>query len=165
LTFASCNESEDVVNDLMGDDNPDMEMNVKQASDFTLMDLDGNEVMRSDFDNKVLVMFFFGNTCPSCQAVGPTIQSKIADKFKGNSNFAIIGLDQWDGSKAAVTSFRNISNVKFPLLLNASGVAKQYDTTYDRLVVVDKEGKIRFTGTRLASKDVDDVVSIVTSYL
>ncbi|MDE5423222.1 TlpA family protein disulfide reductase [Ancylomarina sp. DW003] len=125
------------------------------APDFTLQSVDDNTVNLSDFENKVLVIFFFGDNCPLCKAVGPSIESEINDHFKSNSNFAIIGIDQWDGNKSSVQSFRNVTGISFPLLLKGSSVAKDYETTYDRLVVIDKNGDIVFKGTKTAANDID----------
>ena len=54
-------------------------------------------------------------------------------------------------------SFKNATKVSFPLLLGASGVAADYKTTYDRLVLVDKEGFIAFSGSRLAASELQSV--------
>ena len=137
----------------------------EDAPDFSLTDLDGNTVKRSDFDGKVLVMFFFGSSCPSCIGVGSQIQAQLVDVYKSNDDFAIIGLDQWNGNISAVSNFKTSSNVNFPLLLNASSVGASYEVSYDRLVVVDKVGKIRFRGNNLASTDLSKTVDVVKEYI
>ena len=128
-----------------------------KAPDFILNSSDGNQVKLSDFSGKVVVIFFFGNSCPSCKAVAPSIQSKLAAPYANNSNYQILGLDQLDGNSASVQSFKTITGVSFPLLLTASSVASSYKTTYDRLVVIDKSGNILFSGKQGASSDVDAV--------
>jgi hypothetical protein len=55
--------------------------------------------------------------------------------------------------------------VNFPLLLNASSVAREYETTYDRLVVIDQSGEIVFSGTQPASGDLDSAKTLVDSLL
>jgi len=60
-----------------------------------------------------------------------------------------------------VESFKNATKVSFPLLLGASVVAADYKTTYDRLVLVDKEGFIAFTGTQVATSDIQAVKNIL----
>lgn len=76
-----------------------------------------------------------------------------------------MGLDQWNGNTSAVQGFKDATNVTFPLLKNASSVASSYGTTYDRLLIIDKEGKIHFKGTQLANKDIDTVVTKVNALL
>jgi peroxiredoxin len=124
------------------------------APNFTLKSLDGTDVSLSNFTNKVVVLFFFGNSCPSCKATAPNIESMLVTPFASNSNYKVLGLDQWNGNAASVQAFKAATGVSFPLLLNASGVAASYKTTYDRIVVIDKAGKIAFTGKQLASSDI-----------
>jgi len=125
------------------------------APDFTLKSLDGSDVSLSNYSNKVVTLFFFGNNCPSCKAVAPNIQSMLLTPFESNTEYAILGLDQWNGNTASVQAFKTITEVTFPLLLNASSVASAYKSTYDRIVVIDKEGKIAFSGNQLASLDIE----------
>ncbi len=133
------------------------------ASGFSLQSITGETVSLSDFSDKVLVLFFFGNSCPSCRAVGPSIQREISAAFSSRTDFAIVGIDQWDGNKASVESFKSVTGISFPLLLNGSTVARSYSTTYDRLLVVDKEGKVVFKGNSSASNDINAVVAKVNA--
>lgn len=136
-----------------------------KAPDFSLSSIAGTQVKLSDYSGKVVVIFFFGNSCPSCKAAGPSIQSKLATPYASNSNYQILGLDQWDGNTASVQSFKTITGVSFPLLLNASSVAASYKTTYDRLVVIDKLGNIAYSGTQVAGSDADTVKAKVDELL
>ena len=124
------------------------------APDFTLKSLEGDDVSLSNFNNKVVVLFFFGNNCPSCKAAAPDVQSMLVDPFASSTDYMVLGLDQWNGNTASVESFKSASGLTFPLLLNASGVASAYNTTYDRIVVIDKTGKIAFTGKQSAASDI-----------
>lgn len=128
-----------------------------KAPDFTLNSLDHGQVKLSDYSGKVVVLFFLGSTCPNCISAGPSIQSKLGTPYASNSNYKILGLDQWDGNTSAVQSFKTSTSISFPLLFNASSVASSYKTTYDRLIVIDKSGNIAFTGIRGAAADADAV--------
>jgi peroxiredoxin len=178
VLFVSCtpNDSEDQVDStqMIQDENGDSGdvnqgetevVNTDIAPDFTLTELDGKQIKFSDYEGKVLVMFFFGNSCPSCKTVATQIQSKLANKFESNEAFAIVGLDQWNGNASSVRNFKSVTGVQFPLLLGASSTASAYKTTYDRLLVVDKKGAIQFRGKRNATNDLDDVVTITATYL
>ena len=81
------------------------------------------------------------------------------------SDFAIIGIDQWNGNAAAVERFEESAGVTFPLGLKGSGVANAYGTTYDRLVLVNQGGTIAFRGKRIAANDLDEVVNMVKRLL
>ncbi len=124
------------------------------APNFTLKSLDGSDVALSNFTNKVVVLFFFGNNCPSCKAAAPSVESMLVTPFAANTDYKVLGLDQWNGNQASVQAFKTVTGVSFPLLLNASGVAADYKTTYDRIVVIDKAGKIAFSGKQSAASDI-----------
>lgn len=75
------------------------------APDFSLETTSGNLIQTSQFEDKNLVIFFFGYNCPPCKAVGPDVESKLHQAFKDNDKFAIIGADQWEGNNAGVDNF------------------------------------------------------------
>ena len=93
------------------------------------------------------------------------IEEKLNSAYAGRKDYIIVGLDQWNGSTSAVQSFKNLTNVSFPLLLEASDVASSFKTTYDRLIVVDKNGKIAHKGARAASNDISTVETTVNDLL
>lgn len=134
------------------------------ATNFTLTSDTEAKVNLSDYKGKVVVLFFFGNGCTSCKATSPSIQSTFGTAYD-SKKFQIIGLDTWDGNLASVQAFKKSSNLTFPLLLNASSVAKTFSTTYDRLVVIDKEGFIRFKGNQLAGNDLNGAKKVVDDYV
>jgi peroxiredoxin len=138
---------------------------VALAPGFTLKSLEGADVSLSNYKNKVVTLFFFGNNCPSCKAVAPSVQSTLVTPFASNTNYAVLGLDQWNGNTASVQAFKTATSVTFPLLLNASGVAAEYKTTYDRIVIIDKAGSIAFSGNQLVSQDLAAAKAKVTELL
>jgi peroxiredoxin len=165
LLAVSCSSKDDTSGNPADPDPNQSNDTAENAPDFSLTDLSGATVKLDDFNSKVLVMFFFGNGCPTCKTAGSQIQSQLADAYKTNSDFAIIGLDVWNGNSNAVSNFKNTTGIDFPLLLNASATATSYKTSYDRLIVVDKIGKIRFKGKQLASSDLANAIDAVKTYL
>jgi len=168
LGLASCSDSGDDdtgSNEEMNMMDQDNDNTLETAPDFTIDIEGGSKVSLKDYEDKVLVIFFFGSTCPPCITVGPSIESKLNEEFGNNSSFAIIGMDQWDGNEAAVKSFRDKTGVTFPLGLKGSGIAREYGTTYDRLVVINANGKITFKGRSIAANDLDETVNIVKGLL
>ncbi len=141
------------------------ESNLEVAPNFSLKTPAGGDITSASFKDKTLVIFFFGNTCPPCKSVAPSIESKLKKKYGADDNFAIIGIDQWDGNSSSVKNFQDDTGVTFPLGLKGSSVAKDFGTTYDRLVVVNKEGRIEFKGKSVASNDLNDVVDLVQQLL
>jgi peroxiredoxin len=136
----------------------------EKAINFTLNSDGPKDVTLEDYKNNVVVLFFFGNGCSSCKATAPTVESTFVSNYVGKK-VQVIGLDTWDGNLASVKAFKSASSLSFPLLLQASGVAKTLETTYDRIMVVDKKGIVRFKGTNLANGDIANAQKVVDEYL
>ena len=135
------------------------------APDFSIETWDGNELSFDTYNNKLLVIFFFGNTCPPCIGVGPEVEERLNQDLSGRNDYAIIGIDQWDGNNDSVKGFQLNTGVNFPLGVIGSPVAKAYNTTYDRLVVVSKEGNIVYKGSSNVSNHIDEVVTLIDQLL
>lgn len=159
--------------EMMDDDDDDNEGNndgsnqgeLEDAPSFSLKTTTDEAIESADFEDRNLVIFFFGFNCPPCRAVGPSIESKLHQKFKDKENFAIIGVDQWEGNDAGVDNFQSITGITFPLGVKGAETARNFGTTFDRLVVVNAEGKIVFKGNSIASNNLDEVVDIVSGLL
>jgi peroxiredoxin len=145
-------------------DNPQIN-NDKTINNYSLQSISGNTVNLSDYVGKVTVIYFFGNSCSTCKAQAPDIQKHLADAYADRDDYVIFGIDQWDGSLAAVQSFKTSTGVQFDLLLNGSSVAAAFETTYDRLLIIDKDGSVSFKGIRNAGTDIANAVSVINSLL
>ena len=169
LTFACLMMSCDGPGDEMAPDNNQDQMSDDETGEaapgFELEALDGGNIKLSDYNDKVVVLFFLGHSCPSCKAVAASVEKELNTDYAGKTNYAILGLDTWDGNNSSMQSFKDVTGITFPLLLKASGVAKDYNTTYDRFVVINKSGNIVHNGTRLATNDLATVKSKVDELL
>ena len=125
------------------------------AKDFKLKTLSGDSLGLMDMNNKVVVLFFFGYSCSYCKTSAPEIQGNLVMPYASRNDYVIAGLDMWNGTTAAVEGFRTSTGLSSTLLLKASGVSGDYNTTNDRLIVIDKMGYIRFKGNQSAIKDID----------
>lgn len=141
------------------------EVNPNAAPNFSLLTTSGDTLKLQDYQGKNLVIFFFGYACPFCQSVGPSIESDLYEAYRDNDKFAIIGADQWDGNNAGVDAFAESAGVTFPLGVMASSMASEYESTYDRLVVVDSIGSVIFRGSNRAASHLEEVVGIVDDLL
>lgn len=151
----------------MGTTHADAQTVGEAAPDFEVDLLGGGTFKLSDHQGKVVFMFFFGNTCPSCKAVGPTVESSIYQAYKDNSDFVALGLDTWDSSSGvnSVTGFKNSTGITFPLALKAGSVAADYVTSYDHLVVIDRDGVLAHKGSNGAANDVNNAISAIDESL
>ncbi len=142
--------------------------NVGEAGpDFQVNTLGGGSFKLSDQQGKVVFVFLFGNTCPSCRAIGPTVESSIHQVYMSNPDFVAIGLDTWDSSsgESSVAGFQNSTGITFPLAIKAGSVAAAYATTYDRFMVIDRDGILVHKGTVGASNDVNNAKSAIEESL
>lgn len=135
------------------------------APDFTLNDLDGDSFTLSSHLGKVVFIFTFGNSCSHCIANGPNTESGIYQVYKNNSDFVAIGIDTWDGNEGQVQSYRNTTGLTYPLMLNGSSFLSAYSTGYDRMIVVDQNGVIRYKSTSDATASVVAEAKLVVSDL
>ena len=136
------------------------------APDFVLETLDGTDFKLSNHEGKVVFIFFFGYACPHCLANGPNTQTGIYDIYKENEAFVAVGIDTWDGNKSGVENYKAATGIEYTLCLMGSDLEQAYETTYDRIVIVDKEGIIRYKATANATSDiVDQASSVIETYL
>ena len=135
--------------------------------DFEVDLLGGGTYKLSDMSGKVVLVFFFGNTCPACVTAGPHLESDIYQEFMSNENFTAIGLDVWDSSSSSesVGAFKDQTGVSFPLGLKAAKVASDYGSTRDRLLVIDQEGVLVHKGGSGAKNDIPNAVEAIQEAL
>lgn len=156
------------------DDNNDDQNNqgnqgaTEKAPDFTHTSLDGTDYTLSDYEGKVVYLFFFGSGCPHCRDNGPITENQIYQEFKDDTSFVALGLDTWNTSASEVRSFKNVTGITYPLLLNAQETLVDYYGSagaYDRSVVIDPEQYIAYKGTGFVNTDVDTVVDVIENEL
>lgn len=136
------------------------------APDFTVNLVGGGTFTLSEQSGKVVLIFFFGNSCPNCEDSGPSVQG-LYETYKDNSDFVAIGLDTWDNSSdlESVSNFAASTGITFPLALNANFVKVDYSWNYDRIVVIDKEGVIRRKVNTAADNDIAGSSEAIQTYL
>ncbi|KAA3609929.1 MAG: TlpA family protein disulfide reductase [Calditrichaeota bacterium] len=123
-----------------------------EATNFTLTTVNNETLSLSDFQGKVVYLFFLGYSCPLCKANAPgtiAIDNKYDD-----SEVQIIGLDVWDGSGSQVLDFIGSTGVNYPILKNASALQSEYNVSYDYSVLVDKQGRVAYKKEGVKSSEI-----------
>jgi len=115
-----------------------------KASDFTLRDLDGNEVHLSDFAGKVVLLDFWATWCVPCAAELPQLETLYEQRQA--DGFVVVGIDM-DGpeSVAQVVPFARRYNLTFPTLLDEeTRVVNAYNPqrVAPMTVLIDRRGII-----------------------
>jgi len=138
------------------------------APNFEVVLLGGDTFNLADHEGKVVMVYFFGNTCPSCRAIGPVIESDIYQEYMDDEgNLVAVGIDTWNSSsnESSVAGFKNTTGITFPLAIKGGDVAVTYKTTYDRLMVIDRAGNLVHKGLVLASNDIDNTIAAIEESL
>jgi peroxiredoxin len=136
-----------------------------KAAGFTHRSLEGDSVSLAGLENKVVVLFFFSHSCTPCRTAAVNIETRLNKPYIDRDDYAILGLEASNGNSAAVSSFKSLTGVTFPLLMNASHTANAYETTIDRLIIVDRSGYIHHKNNIGAGCDLDDVADKVLMLL
>jgi len=156
----------DMMDDMMDDpmmDEPTSEFEAAPA--FEIQTTDGDTLSLDQFEDKVLVLFFFGAECPPCRRVGPDVESMVHQSFINNDNFAIIGADQWDRNDASVIDFVHFTGITFPVGRLGSTMAADYGTTFDRMVILNRDSEIVYRSPGRVSGLLDEAISIIEDLL
>jgi peroxiredoxin len=134
-----------------------------EAPDFSYQSLTGDTIKLSDYKGQVVFLFLFGDGCPGCKSIGNDTETKVQQVYGAKDDFQALGLDLWNSSSSVttVTAFQSTTKITYPLLLKAGDMAQNYKTTYDRIVVIDQEGKIRHKGSTVVHNDLDNAVSVI----
>lgn len=116
------------------------------APDFTLTNLNGEEVVLSDLQGKKVVLNFWTTWCPPCKAEMPHMQSYY-DKYADKDNVEIIAvnLTYSNDSVKKVEQFVSSYKLDFPILLDEKDeVGRIYEViTIPSTYMIDTTGKIQ----------------------
>jgi peroxiredoxin len=88
------------------------------AIDFTLEDLDGNEVTLSDYEGRPIVLNFWATWCPPCVAEMPTLDAAYNG---GEYDDLVILAVSVEESPATVERFMDREGLSLPVLLDSKG--------------------------------------------
>jgi len=114
---------------------------------------------------KVLAIFFFGADCPPCQRAGPDIESMVHQEFIVNDNFAMIGADQWNQNDSEVDNFIDVTGISFPVGRLGAEMARDFGTTFDRMVIVNRDGDIVYRSPSRVSGRLQEAIDIIDDLL
>ncbi len=138
-TVADTNDTDNTATDTQQEDTSEDKM---LAPDFTVYDIDGNEVHLSDFVGKPIVLNFWASWCGPCKSEMPEFEEKYKEQ---NADVQFLMVNMTDGGRETVeiaSEFIADQGYTFPVFYdtksNASYLYSVYSlpTTY----FIDKEG-------------------------
>jgi peroxiredoxin len=116
------------------------------APDFTLTDLDGNNVSLSDYRGHWLLVNNWATWCPPCRAEMPELNAYyLAHKDDG---FVLIGISAGD-AKGDVQSFVQAYEIEFPIWLDPQQKAMRafQRNSLPNSFIIDPDGYVRMSWT------------------
>jgi peroxiredoxin len=137
-------DAQDVTQQLAANTGQDQEASKLEgmaAPDFTLKDIDGNDVKLSSLKGSVVVLDFWATWCGPCVAALPHLQ-KIYDE-QSPKGLKVYTIDLQE-TKDQVVQFRQSKKLTMPTLLDSEGkVAETYGVEgIPCTIVVGKDGKV-----------------------
>ena len=120
----------------------------KPAIDFTLKNLEGEEVSLSDFKGKIVVLDFWATWCGPCIASFPGMQ-QAADKYGKDGDVVFLFIDTWENVKDKednASKFMEKKGYNFEVLMDNDDqvVAKYGVEGIPTKFVLGPDGNIRF---------------------
>jgi peroxiredoxin len=113
----------------------------------TLEDLDGKPVdLGSSVGKQPMLLEFWATWCPLCQALEPALKAAHA-RYGGTVRFVAVGVGV-NQTPASIRRHLADHPLPFPVLFDAKGAAvRAYQApTTSYIVVLDRAGKVRYTG-------------------
>ncbi|MFC1903230.1 TlpA family protein disulfide reductase [Chloroflexota bacterium] len=128
----------------------------RMAPDFTLLDMDGNEVGLSEFRGKVVLVNFWATWCPPCRAEMPDIES-LYQEYK-DKDVVVIGVDLREGEDK-VRRFVQDGGYNWIFTMDATGkVGSEYRVrAIPTSFFLDKDGIIKAIHIGTMSKSAMEV--------
>lgn len=129
------------------------DMDIRNAPDWTLADQFGTDYVFAQRKYETTqILFFWATWCPYCKALMPHLQSIVAEY---GSEIEVVAINiREDGDPVAAIDG---AGYQFRLLLNGDQVAEWHGIhTTPGLLIVDRQGKIRFDLSELELPTPDD---------
>ena len=116
---------------------------IKEAPEFTLLDIDGTRTSLSDFKGKVIILDFWATWCPPCKAEIPHFV-ELYDEYK-KKGLEVIGVSLDSNPEKSLPSFMEEYRINYTMLIANRNVTDSYGgiISIPTTFVIDRNGNIR----------------------
>ena len=136
---------------------------IKEAPEFTLLDIDGTRTSLSDFKGKIIILDFWATWCPPCKAEIPHFVA-LYDEYK-NKGLKVIGVSLDSNPEKALPSFMEEYKINYTMLIADRNVTDSYGgiISIPTTFLIDREGNIikKYIGYRdkyVFENDIKDIL-------
>lgn len=113
----------------------------KQAPDFELKTLDGQQLKLSQLRGKAVLVNFWATWCPPCRVEMPWFE-EFQKEYQGKG-FTIVGVAMDDAAPEEIAKFTQNMGITYPVVLGTDAVSDTYGADYlPTSVFIDRNGKI-----------------------
>jgi len=134
---------------------PEEDIEHPLAPDFTMLDIDDNELSLADFFGKPIVLNFWTTWCPSCVLEMPYFE-QLYDSINGDVH--IIKVNLLDGQRETrdrVDSFMEENGYSFPIFFDGGLGSIQYGVRYIPMTFfIDAQGNVVATNQGPVNEDI-----------
>lgn len=141
----------------------------KPAPDFRLPIVGGRgeqtSLSSSQFRGKILVLEFWATWCESCASVHELLNAAITKSFAGTkADLAVVGLSA--EPPPLIRKYLRLHRLAYPVVVDrfANVRARYYASSLPTLVVIDRDGIVRYAGAG-AGDNAHDAIAIAQSLL
>lgn len=112
----------------------------EKAPDFSLPDINGQQVSLSDFKGKAMILNFFASWCPPCRQEVPDFIELQASY--GGEDFTVLGIALVNAKDAR--NFASQMGINYPVLVDDESVSNLYGPirSIPTTFIVNKDGNI-----------------------
>lgn len=114
----------------------------KVATDFTLMNMQGEPVTLSQYHGKVVILNFWATWCPPCREEMPSME-RLYQKYK-EYGLVMLAVNTEKNGKKAVSQFLQKTPYSFPILLDSDSVVQNaYGVfRFPESFIIDRNGVV-----------------------
>lgn len=130
--------------------------------------LTGDTVRLADLRGKVVMLQFTASWCGVCRKEMPQIESRIWQRHKNDTAFALVGIDR-DEPAEKVARFIEQTGVTYPLVLDPDadifGLYADKRAGVTRNVIIGRDGRIVMMTRLYEEKEFESMVGVIDSLL
>ncbi len=114
----------------------------KLAADFTLTNMQGEQVSLSQYRGKVVILNFWATWCPPCREEMPSME-RLHRNYK-DKGLVMLAINVDENGKQAVGQFLRKTPYSFPILLDSDNIAQNaYGVfRFPESFIIDRNGMV-----------------------